>query len=115
MVKITLEVPEELSQKLAQLGDRLPEILALSLEQPPIPTRVYQYILDFLVSKPTPEQILAFRPTAEMQQRMQNLLRLSKLGELNPTEQKELDEYERIEHLIIMLKTGTLPHLTTNS
>ncbi|MBD2169034.1 hypothetical protein H6G04_32190 [Calothrix membranacea FACHB-236] len=115
MVKITLEVPEELSQKLAQLGDRLPEILALSLEQPPIPTRVYQYILDFLVSKPTPEQILAFRPTAEMQQRMQTLLRLSKLGELNPTEQKELDEYERIEHLIIMLKTGTLPHLTTNS
>ncbi|MBD2338014.1 hypothetical protein H6G64_13630 [Calothrix sp. FACHB-156] len=115
MVKITLEVPEELSEKLAQLGDRLPEILALSLEQPLIPTRVYQYILDFLVSKPTPEQILAFRPTAEMQQRMQTLLRLSKLGELNPTEQKELDEYERIEHLIIMLKTDTLPHLTTNS
>ncbi|MDZ7961002.1 MAG: hypothetical protein RMY34_24495 [Aulosira sp. DedQUE10] len=107
MVKITLEVSEELSHKLAQLGDRLPELLALSLEQPPLPTRVYQYILDFLVSKPTPEQILAFRPTAEMQERMQTLLRLSKVGELNPTEQKELDEYERIEHLMIMLKTGT--------
>lgn len=114
MVKITLEVSEELSEQLTQLGDRLPELLALSLEQPPLPTRVYQYILDFLVSKPTLEQILAFHPTAEMQQRMQTLLRLSKVGELNPTEQKELDEYERIEHVIVMLKTGNLPHLTTN-
>jgi hypothetical protein len=109
-----LEVPEKLSEKLTQLGDRLPELLALSLEQPPLPTRVYQYILDFLVSNPTSEQILAFRPTAEMQERMQTLLRRSKLGELNPTEQKELDEYERIEHLMVMLKTGNLPHLTTN-
>lgn len=116
MVKITLEVPEELSEKLTQLGDRLPELLALSLEQPPLPSRVYQYtlVLDFLVSNPTSEQILAFRPTAEMQERMQTLLRRSKWGELNPTEQKELDEYERIEHLIVMLKTGNLPHLTTN-
>jgi hypothetical protein len=114
VVKITLEVPEELSEKLTQLGDRLPELLALSLEQPPLPTRVYQYILDFLVSNPTSEQILAFRPTAEMQERMQTLLRRSKAGELNPTEQKELDEYERIEHLMVMLKTGNLPHLTTN-
>ncbi|PMB01616.1 hypothetical protein CEN45_12265 [Fischerella thermalis CCMEE 5198] len=118
MVKITLEVSEELSEKLTQLGDvwrqaalrlRLPELLALSLEQPPLPSRVYQYIVDFLVSNPTSEQILAFRPTAQMQERMQTLLRRSKAGELNPTEQKELDEYERIEHLMVMLKTGNLP------
>jgi hypothetical protein len=31
--KITLEVPEELSQQLATVGDRLPELLALSLQQ----------------------------------------------------------------------------------
>ncbi|MEC4817657.1 MAG: hypothetical protein SAK29_30950 [Scytonema sp. PMC 1069.18] len=114
MVKIILEVSEELSEKLTQLGDRLPELLALSLEQPPLPTRVYQYILDFLVSNPTSEQILAFRPTAEMQQRIQTLLRRSKDRELSPMEQKELDEYERIEHLMVMLKTGNLPHLTTS-
>lgn len=51
----------------------------------------------------------------EMQERMQTLLRRNKTGELNPTEQKELDEYERIEHLIIILKTGNLAHLITNS
>ncbi|WP_279606320.1 hypothetical protein [Aetokthonos hydrillicola] len=36
----------------------------------------------------------------------------SKAGELTPPEQRELDEYERIEHLIVMLKAGSLPHVT---
>ncbi|MDJ0734484.1 MAG: hypothetical protein QNJ47_10500 [Nostocaceae cyanobacterium] len=123
MAKITLEVPDELSEQLAQVGDalgqaalrlRLPELLALSLQQPPLPARIYQYILDFLANKPTPEQILAFRPNAEMQERLKTLLTRSKAGELTPTEQTELDEYERIEHLMVMLKAGSLPYLVDN-
>lgn len=115
MVKITLEVPDELSEQLVQLGERLPELLALSLEQPPLPARMYRYILDFLASKPTSEQILAFRPTSEMQQRLQTLLKRSKAGELTAIEQVELDEYERIEHLVVMLKAGNLANLTKTS
>ena len=111
MAKITLEVPDELSEKLLQMGDRLPELLALSLQQPPLPASIYHYILDFLASKPTPEQILAFRPTAPMQERLKTLLRRSKTGELTTIEQQELDEYERIEHLIVMLKAGSFPYL----
>jgi hypothetical protein len=114
LVKIILEIPDELSEQLAQLGDRLPELLALSLQQPPLPAHIYHYILDFLASQPTPEQILAFRPTLEMQERLKTLLVRSKAGELTPTEQRELDEYERIEHLIIMLKAGSLSYLTSN-
>ncbi|OKH54480.1 hypothetical protein NIES2130_28310 [Scytonema sp. HK-05] len=112
MAKITLEVPDELTDQLAQIGDRLPELLALSLQQPPLPARIYQYILGFVASLPTPEQILAFRPTPEMQTRLQTLLVRSKAGEITPSEQRELDEYERIEHLIVMLKAGSLPHVT---
>ncbi|KYC36969.1 hypothetical protein WA1_45820 [Scytonema hofmannii PCC 7110] len=112
MAKITLEVPDELSEQLVQLGDRLPELLALSLQQPPLPARIYRYILDFLASKPTSEQILAFRPTSEMQQRLQTLVKRSHAGELTATEQAELIEYERIEHLVIMLKTGNLANLS---
>ena len=111
MAKITLEVPDELSEQLLQMGDRLPELLALSLQQPPLPARIYHYILDFLASQPTPEQILAFRPTAQMQERLKTLLTRSKTGELTSTEQQELDEYERIEHLIVMLKAGSFPDL----
>ena len=111
MVKITLEVPDELSEQLLQMGDRLPKFLALSLQQPPLPAKIYQYILEFLASKPTPEQIIAFHPTAQMQERLKTLLTLSKTGKLTTTEQQELDEYERIEHIIVMLKAGSFPYL----
>ena len=115
MAKITIEVPDELSEQLAKIGDRLPELLRLSLQQPAIPAHINRYIIDFLASKPTPEQILAFRPTPQMQERLRTLLKRSKAGELIPQEQRELDEYERIEHLMILLKTGSLPHLAASN
>ena len=40
------------------------------------------------------------------------LVKRSQAGELTPQEQRELDEFERIEHLMILLKTGSLPYLT---
>jgi hypothetical protein len=48
-----------------------------------------------------------------MQERLRTLLTRSKAGELTPAEQQELDEYEQIEHLVIMLKAGSLPYLTS--
>ncbi len=111
MAQITIEVPDEISEQIIQLGDRLPELLKLSLQQPIIPAHIYRYIIDFLASEPTAEQIINFRPTSEMQERLQTLLIRSKTGNITSTEEKELDEYERIEHLIIMLKAGSLPYL----
>jgi hypothetical protein len=111
MVKITLEVTEELSKKLERLGDLLPELLSRSIEQQTLPAHVYRYVLNFLASNPTHRQISEFRPTPEMQERLQRLLIASKLHTLTESERLELDEYERIEHLIIMLKSGSLNFL----
>jgi len=113
VAKITLEVPEELSQQLASVGDRLPELLALSLQQPPLPAHIYRYILNFIVRNPTPEQIAAFIPTPEMQQRLRTLVERSLLNKITDLERTELDEYEKIEHLIIMLKAGNIKNLVT--
>lgn len=115
MAKITLEVPDELSEQLAQVGERLPELLALLLQQPALSAHIYRYILDFLATGPTKEEILAFSPTPDMSERLKILLSRSKAGELTSSEQRELDEYERIEHLIIMLKAGSLPYLSRAS
>jgi hypothetical protein len=38
------------------------------VQQAVLPAHVSRYILDFLRSQPTPEQIAAFRPTPEMQE-----------------------------------------------
>lgn len=115
MPRIILEIPEELSNQLAQIGDRLPELLALSLQQPALPAHIYRYILNFLASSPTPQQIAAFGPTPEMQERLRTLLTRERAGELTTAERFELDEYEQIEHLVIMIKAGSLPYLISTS
>lgn len=111
MTTITLEVPDELVDALTHAGDRLPELLALSLQQPALPVHVYRYILDFLASQPTAEQLAALGPIPEMTERLQTLLARQATGDITPAEMTELDEYEHIEHLMIMLKAGTLPYL----
>lgn len=112
MAQIVLPVPDDLAQQLTAFGDRLPELLRLSLQQPAAPAHVYCCVLDFLASEPTPEQIAAFRPTPEMGDRLQTLLERERAGGLTAQEQAELEEYERIEHLIVLLKAGNLPALT---
>lgn len=112
MTTITLEVPDDLAQQLMQLGDRLPELLAEAVGRAaPLPARIYRYLFDFLVSQPNPEQIASFRPTPEMQARLAQLLAHSRAGQLTLAEQAELDEYERLEHLVVILKAGSLPLL----
>jgi hypothetical protein len=114
MTPITLNLPDDLAEALQQQSDRLPELLALSLQQPAVPARTYQYILEFLASSPTPEQIANFRPTPEMCERLQTLLARSKAGILTLTENQELDEFSKIEHFIIMLKSSNLSYLQSD-
>jgi hypothetical protein len=88
-------------------------LLALSLQQPALPAHIYRYILDFLASQPPLAQIAAFGPIPEMTERLQTLLTRQAAGDMTPPEVAELDEDERIEHLMIMLKVGALPALTS--
>lgn len=113
MATITIDVPDELSTQLEQVRERLPELLALSLQQPAVPAHIYRTLVDFLARKPTHTEVLAFRPTPAMQERLAILLERSHAQHLTPSEQQELDEFERIEHLVIMLKAGSLPYLVS--
>ena len=112
MTTITIEVPDELSELIAQAGDRLPELLAQSLRQPVLPAHSYRYVLDFLASNPSAEEIAAFGPTPEMTERLRTLMEREAAGDITPTEKAELDEYERLEHLMIIIKTSNFHYLT---
>lgn len=112
MTTVTIEVPDELSELVTQAGDRLPELLAQSLREPTLPAHVYRYVLDFLASRPTPKQLASFGPTQEMTDRLRTLVERESKGEITPAEKAELDEYERLEHLVVMIKSGNLQHLT---
>lgn len=108
MARLTIEIPDELMEQLSPFRDQLPELLRRGLQPLALPAQVYRYILDFLASQPTPEQVAEFRPSSEMQERLSYLLAREQASELSADERQELDEYERIEHLMIMLKTGSL-------
>jgi hypothetical protein len=111
MQTITLAVPDDLADQLAQVRDRLPELLALSLRQPAMPAHLYREILAFLAGNPTPAQIAAFGPTPEMQRRLEMLLERERAGTLTAADLAELAEFEQIEHLMVMIKAGVLPFL----
>src|SRR2546421_9829308 len=111
MRTITLQVPDELADQLAAVQDRLPELLALILRQPALPAQLYRTILTFLAGAPSAEEIAAFTPPPEAQQRLRALLDAERAGTLTAIERAELDELERIEHLVILLKSGALPTL----
>lgn len=119
MAKITLDIPDELLDQLSELGQpiadwlsqQLPNLLTQGTQPTILPAHIYRYILDFIASGPTPQQILDFRPTPAMQDRLRSLVDRARSGDLTPSEQAELDEYERIEHIIVMLKAGHFSNL----
>ncbi len=109
MRTISIELPDDLADQLSAVQDRLPELLALSLHQPALPAELYRGILTFLAGAPTAAQIAAFTPPPEAVTRLQTLLERECAGNLSAYERAELDELERIEHLVVLLKSGAVP------
>lgn len=113
MLEMTIQVPEPLAEELSSQQERLPEVLAHGLQQlSPLPNEIYQYILHFLVSNPSAEEVVNFGPTPVMQARIDRLIEKNRNGTLTSLEERELDEYVQINHLVTMLKARALPYLT---
>jgi hypothetical protein len=67
------------------------------------PTILFDEILDFLASTPTPQQIIAFKPSDTLQERLDDLLERNRQETLMPYEREELDEFLRMNHFMNML------------
>ena len=65
---------------------------------------LFDTVLDFLASTPTPEQIIAYQPPEPLQQRLSELLAQNRSGGLSATEQTELDEFLRMNRFMSRLK-----------
>ena len=111
MTTITIDVPDELTAQIGQDKTRLSELVMQGLHWQPLLRQSYYHVLNFLTSRPTPIEIAAFRPTAEMIERRRMLVAREHTGEITPAEKAELDEYDCLEHAVVMLKTGNLPNL----
>ncbi|MBI5667191.1 MAG: hypothetical protein HZC41_04215 [Chloroflexi bacterium] len=65
---------------------------------------VYQELVEYLAQSATPEQILAFKVSATMQRRADELLDKNNEGELTPEETIELQQMLQFERMVSLLK-----------
>lgn len=122
VAQLTIQISDELAGRLQPLQSRLPELLWLLLdidgeqttEEPKLNAqtveipKVYQEVLDFLIKRPTPEEIIAFKVSARAQIHLQELLEKNRTGSLSQMELAQLDVYEQLEHLMILLKARAM-------
>ncbi len=66
--------------------------------------RFFDEIIDLLTSTPTPAEVMAYKPSAALQHRAEELLEKSKTGKLAESDQKDLEYFMVIEHLMRMAK-----------
>ena len=64
----------------------------------------YEHILEFLAAGPSAQEIIAFRPQPEVQERFSQLLEANRQRDLTSQEEEELDHYIRIERMLALLK-----------
>ena len=62
-------------------------------------SKVFEEIAQLFGSGPTDEQILNFRPSADVVQRASKLLSLNRTGQMDDDLKHELDQYEQAELL----------------
>ena len=69
---------------------------------------VYENLLDYLVEKATPDEILAFQPSAEDQQRTEELSEKNNAGTITSLEQQELQQILEVNALVSLLRAKAL-------
>jgi hypothetical protein len=75
------------------------------------PPAVFEELLELLAESADAKRILAFRLSAEAQARLDELLEKNRRGALTDEDGAELDEFERVEHVVRLLKARVLQKL----
>ncbi len=107
-MQITLDLPEELVSRLSSLEDKLPQILELGLRELNASSQTgfagIAEVLEFLATLPTPEEIIALRPSEALQTQISSLLEKNRTQGLTPAESQIWEQYQYLEHLIRIAK-----------
>lgn len=105
MVKMTMELPDKLAERIQPIRPWLPIILELSFANLKTPAaETSAEIIQFLSTNPSPKEVCNYHVSERAQKRLQYLLALNSTGLLGEIDQHELDHMEKIEHIMIMYK-----------
>lgn len=124
MAELTIQVSDTLAQRLQPFSDRLPALLAqlvISLEsattvastlqsRAQLPeTSVYTDVREFLLTRPTPQEIMSFKVSEAAQSRLRALLDKNREEGLTEAETGELDLYKQLDLVMALLKAKAFP------
>ena len=118
-VEVTIRIPDILEKQMRRFQNRLPEILERGIYDLLVEeanggrTMDELAVMDILASQPTTEEILALKPSSDLQARVSNLLAKAKEFPLSQGEETELDRYLMLEHLVRLAKVKALSQIGT--
>jgi hypothetical protein len=109
---ITVNIPNELATQLRPFEKQLPRLLEYGLREYAATTQVgfrgMNEVLELFAKLPTPEEILALRPSETLQTQVQRLLEKSRTEGLTSEEEQQWQQYEYLEHLVRLAKTHAI-------
>lgn len=105
MVEMTLEVRDSLAPQIQSFGGWLSTIIELAAAnfKTSAPQKASAELIDFLSNNPTPQEVLNYEISSAAQERVSFLLDLNREEEIGEAENKELDEWEKFNHICTLL------------
>ena len=104
-MQVTIEIPNELAEQLGPEREHLAEIIRRGLRHPsPGGLSIVEEVFDFLSGRPSPEEIIAFRPSEKSVGRLRELLDRNREGSLTAEEEAELDTLQSLNQLFALIK-----------
>ncbi len=66
--------------------------------------RAYNEMVDFISSEISPQKLIDFKASIELQKRVEELINKEKSGNISTDEKSELDHYMFLEHIMVLAK-----------
>lgn len=111
-MRLTIDIPERLVKEVQPELSHVSEILELGLRQRRAQTSgLRREFLGFLARGPRPTEIIKFRPSEQVMERVRELLQRNREGTLPQTEEAEMDDLAEVDHLITQVKAHARQHL----
>jgi hypothetical protein len=112
-MQLTIEIPDQLARKLEPEREHLAEIIARGLHRTwSAGSALRREVISFLAHQPSGEEIIAFRPSEQAAERVEELLARNRDGALTPTEEAELDEICELDRFVALLKAEVIAKRT---
>lgn len=110
MVELTLQVSNSLAQKIQPISVWLPTIIELSVAtfKSSHVKKASNDLIAFLSNNPTSHKVSQYKISEKTQNRVSDLLEINRKKNLSSSELKELDEWEKFNHICTILSAKAM-------